>query len=189
VGPPYYRPARFHAKRPAPAVQRPVERPAVRGRRLLTHARRGLATREQLLQPSVDRPTNTHRQTRPIASPGDRHRPLLAQQDLVPRLTSPRHRDRALPGVSRPFLSHHARHARGGRTTRVEHRGLSANTPSWLYTRRGAIGRALRTAQVCSTAPPITSPCIGPPRYRLQMDSAQAPWSSTMAKTRHGFMW
>jgi hypothetical protein len=26
----------------------------------------------------------------------------------------------------------------------VEHRGLSALTPSWLYIRRGAIGRALR---------------------------------------------
>jgi hypothetical protein len=27
----------------------------------------------------------------------------------------------------------------------VEHRGLSALTPSWLYIRRGAIGRVIRS--------------------------------------------
>jgi hypothetical protein len=179
VGPPYYRPVRFHAKHPAPAVQRPVESPTMRGCRLLTHARRGMATREQLLQPSLNRPTITRRQARPIASPGNRRRPLLAQQDMVPRSTSPRRRDHTLPGVPGSILSRRARHARGGRTARVEHRGLSAYTPSWLYTRRGAIGRALRPAQVGSTTPPIISPRTGPPRYRLHMDSA--PLSSTIA--------
>jgi hypothetical protein len=181
VGPPYYRPVRVHAKHPAPAVQRPMEGPSVRGRRLFTPSRRNLATRKQLVQPSLDRPTGTRRQTGPIASPNDRHRPLLAKQDVVPRLTSPRHRDLALPSVPRPFLSRQARQVRGGWTTRVEHRGFSANTPSWLYTRRGAIGRALRPAMVWFTVPPIRPSRAGPPRYRLQTDSTQAPWSSDIA--------
>jgi hypothetical protein len=34
-----------------------------------------MATRKQLLQPSLDRPTGPRRKTRPIASPNDRHRP------------------------------------------------------------------------------------------------------------------
>jgi hypothetical protein len=67
----------------------------------------------------------------------------------------------------------------------VEHRGFSVNTPSWLYTRRGTIGRALRPAQVLSTTPPIRHPRTGPPRYRLQTDLAQAPWSSDLAETFH----
>jgi hypothetical protein len=157
----------------------------MRGRRLLTPPRHSLATRKQLLQPSLDRPTGTRHKTGPVASLGNRHRPLLAEQDVVPRLLSPRHRHPALPGVPRPFLSRQARQARGSRTTRVEHRGFSANTPSWLYTRRGTIGRALRPARVWSTAPPTRHPRTGPPRYRLQTDSAHAPWSSDLAETFH----
>jgi hypothetical protein len=175
VGTPYYRPARFRAQHPALTIQRPVARPTVRGRRQLTPARRNLMAREQLLQPSMDRPAIPRRQAKPIASAGNRRRPLLAQQDVVPRHAAPRHHDRAFPNVTRPILSRQARHARGGRTTPFE--------ASCLYTRRGAIGLALQPTQVCSTAPPIIPPRIGPPRYRMQMDSAKALWSSTMVET------
>jgi hypothetical protein len=157
----------------------------VRGRRLLTPSQRSLATRKQLLQPSLVCPTGTRRKIGPIASPGDRHRPLLAGQDVVLRLMSPRHSYLALPGIPRPFLSRRARQARGGRTTRVEHRGFSAITPSWLYTRCGTIGRALRPARGWSKTPPIRHPRTGPPLYRLQTDSTQAPWSSDLAETFH----
>jgi hypothetical protein len=144
VGPAYDRPFRVYAKRPTPAVQRPLEGPAVRGRRLPTTARRSLASRKQLLQPSLDRLTGACRQAGPITCHGDCHRPLRAGQNAVPRFRPALHRNFALPGGPRPFHSRQARQARGGRTSRVEHRGLSALTPSWLYTRRGAIGHALR---------------------------------------------
>jgi hypothetical protein len=50
----------------------------------------------------------------------------------------------------------------GGRTTMVERGGLSAATPAWLHTRRGAIGRTLRT-----TIPKIADlrPLAYIPRY------------------------
>jgi hypothetical protein len=80
VGSTYDRPFRLHTQRPTPAIQRPMERPAVRGRRLPTPSRRCQASREQLLQPSLDRPTSTRRQTSSTTCHSDRHRPRLAGQ-------------------------------------------------------------------------------------------------------------
>jgi hypothetical protein len=75
-----------------------------------------------------------------------------------------------------------ARHARGGRVARLERRDFSTNTPSSLYTRRGAICKALRTAEVFSTTPLLSPPRTGPLPYHQQMGSANAPWSSSMAE-------
>jgi hypothetical protein len=65
----------------------------------------------------------------------------------------------------------------------MEHRSLSSNTTSWLYTRRGAIGRSLRAAQSAFTAPPSVTlrPTSGTQRYRLAANNTHAPWLSSMA--------
>jgi hypothetical protein len=65
----------------------------------------------------------------------------------------------------------------------VEHRGLSACTPSWLYTRRGAIGRALRPDRLIPTVQPVRPLCTCPPRYNLQFGTTPAPWSADLAET------
>jgi hypothetical protein len=128
------------------------------------------------------------RQTCPITGRNDCHRPLLAGQTVVPRFRPARHRDVPLPGGLRPFLSRRARQARGGRTTRVEHRGLSALTPSWLYTRRGTIGRAFRPDRLMSLVQPVCPLRTGPPRYRLQIGAAPEPWSADIAETFHDLL-
>jgi hypothetical protein len=57
----------------------------------------------------------------------------------------------------------------------LEHRDLSSNTPSGLYTRRGAIGKALRTAEVVFPAPlPFALRTGNTPRYHFRSSSAQA---------------
>jgi hypothetical protein len=48
---------------------------------------------------------------------------------VVPRPRASGNRNYTCPSVARHLLSRQARHARGGRTTRLEHRGLSSNTP------------------------------------------------------------
>lgn len=70
----------------------------------------------------------------------------------------------------------------------MEHRGLSSLTPSWLYTRRGAIGRALRPVQL--NAPVQRGPALrtGQPRYGLRLEAAQAPWSASLAETFHNLL-
>jgi hypothetical protein len=156
----------------------------MRRRRLPAPARRSLATRKQLLQPSMDRSTYTRRQARPSTSPCNRRRPLLAQQNVVPRPTSPRQCNDTLPSDTQLVLSRETRHARGGQATRLEHRGFSANTPSWLYTRRSAIGNALSPAPRWPAASPVHTPRTSPIRYHLQIDAIHAPyWSSSMADT------
>jgi hypothetical protein len=131
----------------------------------------------------MDLPTGACCQTGPITGSSDGHRPLHAGQNVVPRVRPARHRDFALPGGPRPVLSRQARQARGGRTTRVEHRGLSALTPSWLYTRRGSIGRALRPDRLNSPVQPARSLRTRPPCYHLQLRAAPAPWSADIAET------
>ena len=66
----------------------------------------------------------------------------------------------------------------------MEHRGFSTATPAWLHTRRGAIGRTLRTAnssltdlRAMVTYPPKPS---RPVRYTLREPDAHAPWTATM---------
>jgi hypothetical protein len=100
------------------------------------------------------RPAGFGRQTVPIPSHGYSDRPLLAEQNVVPRFGPPCPHNVALPCGARLVLSRQARQARGGRTFRVEHRGFSAFTPSWLFTRRGAIGRALRPDRLISIVQP-----------------------------------
>jgi hypothetical protein len=129
VGTPHYRPFRVHAEHSTFVIQRPLAGPAVRGRRLPTPSRRSLATRKQLLQPSLVRSTYTCRQARPSTSPNNRRRPLLAQQNVVPCPTSPSKCHGTLPSATRLVLSWQTRNAGGGRATRSEHRGISAHTP------------------------------------------------------------
>jgi hypothetical protein len=102
---------------------------------------------------------------------------------MIPRLLPTCERNVALPGGPRPILSRQARQARGGRTSRVERRGLSALTPAWLYTQRGAIGRALRPDRLISTLQRVRPLRTGPPRYCLQFGTAPAPWSADLAET------
>jgi hypothetical protein len=52
-----------------------------------------------------------------------------------------------------------------------------------LYTRRGAIGRALRPDRLISTVQPVRPLRTGPPRYNLQFGAAPAPWSVDLAET------
>jgi hypothetical protein len=129
------------------------------------------------------RSPGSRRQTGPITDRGYGHRPLLAEQNMVPRVRPTCKRNFALPGGPRPVLSWQARQARRGRTSRVEHRGLSALTPSWLYTRRGAIGRAIRPDRLISTVHPVRPLRIGPPRYCMQFGAAPAPWSADLSET------
>ena len=65
----------------------------------------------------------------------------------------------------------------------MEHRGLSSLTPSWLYTRRGAIGRALRPVQLNATLQRVRPLRTRPPRYCLQFGTAPGPWSADLAET------
>jgi hypothetical protein len=88
----------------------------------------------------------------------------------------------ALPGGPRPILSRQARQARRGRTSLVEHRGLSALTPSWLHTRRGAMGRALRPDRLNSTVPLVPPLRTRPPRYDLRIETAPAPWAADLSE-------
>jgi hypothetical protein len=74
--------------------------------------------------------------------------------------------------------------SREGVEPRMEHRGFSTATPAWLHTRRGAIGRTLRTASPSSadiramtSHPPMPS---RPVRYKLRELDAHAPWTATM---------
>jgi hypothetical protein len=131
----------------------------------------------------MDRSTYTRRQARPSTSPSNRRRPLLVRQNVVPRPTTPRERNGTLPIDTRLVLSRQVRHARGGRATRLEHRGFSANIPSWVYTRRGAIGKALSPAPRWPATSPVYTPRTCPPRYRLHIDAIHPPWSSSMADT------
>jgi hypothetical protein len=129
MGTPLYRPLRLYAQHIAPAFQRQMVRPAVRGRRLPTPTRRCVAVRERLLQPALDYSTNLRRQTAPVRR-GRYHRgPLLAQQTVVPRPPATCHHNPAYPAFARLSLSGQARQARRGRTTRLEHRSFSRNTP------------------------------------------------------------
>jgi hypothetical protein len=104
---------------------------------------------------------------------------------VVPSIATPRHRDRPLPSYARPLIFRTTRHARGGRTPRVERRGLSDFTLSWLHTCRGAIGNSLRSSSfyLCRTLlhlPQETPRRTCPPRYRLNPDSATAQRAASM---------
>jgi hypothetical protein len=102
---------------------------------------------------------------------------------MVPRIRPVSHRDSTLPGDPRPILSRQARQGRGGRTSRVEHRGFSALTPSWLYTRRGTIGRTLRPDRLNALVQHATPLRTRPLRYCLRLGTAPAPWSADLAET------
>jgi hypothetical protein len=155
VGPAYYGPFCVHAQRSTTTLQRPLERPLVRGHRLPTTRGRCLETRKQLMQPPVVCPPGSRRKTGASTSRGFGHRALLAKLNVVPCFCPTGERKSALPGGPRVVLSPQARQGRRSPTSRVEHRGLLAFTPSWLYTRRGAIGRALRPDRLYSTVPRV----------------------------------
>jgi hypothetical protein len=155
----------------------------MRRRRLPIHVKCTLESRKQLMQPPMVRSPGSRRQTRPFTCRGYCHRPLLAEQNVVPRFRPACKYNFALPGGPRHVLSRQARQAREGRTSRVEHRGLSALTPSWLYTRGGAIGRALRPDRLISKVQPVRPLRTGPPRYCLQFGTASVPRSADLAET------
>jgi hypothetical protein len=102
---------------------------------------------------------------------------------VVPRPPTTRSPQSILPLGTGLVLPQQARKARGGRTTRLEYRGLSGNNPSWLYTRRCAICQSLRAAHATYYAPPPVQlqARTGPQRYRLTADTTHASWSSSMA--------
>jgi hypothetical protein len=155
------------------AFQHMMARPPMRGRRLPTPSRRGLATRKQLLRP-LDCSPNPRCQTALVKCSRNRRGPLLAQQTLYQTLHPPPRTGLVLPRL--------VRHARGGRTTRLEHRGPSSNTASWLYTRRGAIYQFLRATHAAyCTAPPVPLQISTAPQgYRLTTDTPHAHWSASM---------
>jgi hypothetical protein len=66
----------------------------------------------------------------------------------------------------------------------MEHRGFSTATPAWLHTRRGAIGRTLRTSGPSVTdlrASSFHSQVHSrPARYTMREPNAHAPWTATM---------
>jgi hypothetical protein len=167
-----------------------MARPQVRRHRLPTPPRRGLAPRKQLLQPPRNCAPTPRCQTTPVRRNRYSRRPLLAQQTVVPRPPTTRFPRPAFPVSTGPILPRLARQARGGRTTRLEHRGLSSHTPSWLYTRRGAIGQSLRAANATSYAHPRIEqqPHPNRQRYRLIADATQAPWSFSMATRFRGLL-
>jgi hypothetical protein len=104
-----------------------------------------MVVRKQQLQPTVERNTVTCRQTHPIGGRLHYNRPVLARHAMIPTAVPLGHRHRALPPFTQLVLSRAARLSRGGRTTNVDHHSLSAAAPAWLHTRRGAIGRSLRS--------------------------------------------
>jgi hypothetical protein len=137
-----------------------------------------MATRSKLLQPRLRRLTPPLRKTTPVGRIGYRHHTLVATQAMVPTAPQHGHRDHPLPRHTRPFLPWTARLARGGRTTRVERGGLSTATPASLHTRRGAVGRTLRTTspkfvdlRSLTYRPPVRP---RPARYQLRKPEAQA---------------
>jgi hypothetical protein len=69
VGPPFYRPLHLYAQHVAITLQRHMARPLVRGRRLPTPLRDGMAPRKQLMQPSLDCWPNPRCQTTCQAQP------------------------------------------------------------------------------------------------------------------------
>jgi hypothetical protein len=149
-----------------------MARPQVRRRRLPTPAGRCTATRSQLLHPPMGRTTLPLRKATPVGRCSHRHRTLLAPQTLVSRATYHGHRDHPLLRLTRHVLPRTARLARGGRTTRMERRGFSTATPAGLHTRRGVIGRTLRTPSP-STADLRSITCHPPvhprsARYKLR---------------------
>jgi hypothetical protein len=139
VGTSLDRPLCDYGKHTASTFQRPVARPQVRGRQLFAPRGHRVATRGQLLQPAVDNSTRPLCKTTLIGRSGHRHLTLMAPQTVVLGLAEHGHRDHPLPRLTRHALPRSARLARGGRTTRMEHRGFSTATPAWLHTRRGAI--------------------------------------------------
>jgi hypothetical protein len=161
-----------------------MARPQVRRRRLLAYSGHIVATRYQLLQPPVVRATRPLHKTTTVGRSGHRRRTLLAPQTVVPRLAQHGHRGHPLLHLTRLALPRSARLTRGGRTTMMEHRGLSTATPSLMHTGKGAIGRTLRTSspsvadlRTSTVHPPVHS-C--PVRYKLREPDAHAPWTATM---------
>jgi hypothetical protein len=161
-----------------------MARPQVRRRRLFAPSGYRVTTRDQLLQPPVVRTTRPLRKTTPVGRIGHRHRTQLAPQTVVPRLAQHGHRDHPLPRLTRHVLPRSARLARGGRTTKMEHRGLSTATPALMHTRTCAIGRTLRTSspsvadlRTSTVHPPVHSRMT---MYNLREPDAHAPWTATM---------
>jgi hypothetical protein len=84
-----------------------------------------------------------------------------------------------LPSYARHLLSRSARHAQVGRTTRLEHSGISASTPALIDTLRGAIGKSLRSVSsyIRSVLLPLslaTPPRTCPPCYHLNSENTGA---------------
>jgi hypothetical protein len=130
VGPPLYRPLRIHAQHSGAALQLKMARPPIRRRRVHAPPRRGVAPRAQLLQPFVDCSPNPRCQAAPVKRNRYRLGPLMAQKVVVPRPPAIRISCPTFPASTGHVLPRQARQARGGRTTRMEHRGLWSNTPS-----------------------------------------------------------
>jgi hypothetical protein len=95
---------------------------------------------------------------------------------VVSRPPPARITDSTFPFLTRFVHPSLAWQARGGRTTRLEHRGLLANTPSWLYIRRGAMGYTLRATHPTYDAPlpvPLRARTCTP-RYHLSASTTHA---------------
>jgi hypothetical protein len=112
----------------------------MRRRRMPTSTGRQMATRVQLLQPGLGSTANILRKTTTVESASYRHRTTMARHAMVLARTLHGSRDHPLSRHTRPLNSRATRLEQDGRTTRVERGGLSAATPAWLHTRRGAIG-------------------------------------------------
>jgi hypothetical protein len=161
----------------------------MRGRRLFAPTGHRVATRGQLQQPPVVRSTRPLRKATPLGRSSDRHRAVLASQNVVLTPAQHCHRDHKLPRLTRPILLRPAQLSRRDRTTEMDHRGFSIATPAWLHTRIGAIGRTLRTAspsvayiRASIFHPPVHS---RPTRYKLREPDAHAPWTATMPTQLH----
>jgi hypothetical protein len=184
VGATLYRPLCVDGKRTAPTFQRPMARPQMRGLRMSTPSGHRVATRGKLLQPAMVSSFRPLCETTPIGGSCYRHRTALAPKTVVLELTQLGHRDHPLPRLARPVFPRSARLARGGRTTMMEHRGFSTATPAWLHSRRGAIGRTLRTASsnLTDLSAMVNHPTkpSRPVRNTLREPDAHAPWTATM---------
>ena len=93
-------------------------------------------------------PGRPRRQTAAVRGFGHRDCPPLAEQALVPPPVRDGLRDHRLPPDPRPLLPVAAARARGGRTSRLEHRGLPPpRIPAWQLMRSGDLHKGLHLPQ------------------------------------------
>ncbi len=94
--------------------------------------RRGMESRNKLVQPPMGAARLPGHQVSKLGSGGDCHRPLLAQKTVVRAPRSDVDRVRRHAPQQRPLLTAEASGTSGGRAFRVERRGLPTATPPWM---------------------------------------------------------